>query len=316
MQKFSFLNRIWIMLVTANGIIFLHCDPDIDHNFFIPDFSRRYKSANVKNCNTSQCVAGEIRNKLQTITNGDDESYNTLSGIYFYEPTDVYSVLNEWNYMNRRTNQTPILIYERELLDTVKVNCIVTMSCMDYIFAQKKIPQTGPLYRNKETLTNALQTPGLPKLSAIEKIWDYWTNNKNIHCNSRKYFCEKVYGYPTQPDMLRERNLISKYDGDPDKHEYLLLRLLAMEDGETSELSKIGFVWNRYVQAWAGESTLISYSKLDDFIRKDQLATPATMGFVPAWCAEKEVTKAITKGAKHNDRMQIFDNSSLWRMIA
>lgn len=310
----NILKRTWIMDGNAKGFILLHVDPNIQNDDYIPDCTRRYRCEVVEKLSECKTIDPAIKHKLLT-AEGD------LSGIYFYEADDAYRVLKEWNYRNRLLNQTPFLIYEREALDTAKVNCVVTTSCADYIFVQKQLPGIGPLYRNKETLTNAMQIPGIPRLETLMGFWQDWLTNREIFGYSRKYYCEIAYGYPTKLHLLRERNLSGRWDGDADKHKYYLLQLLSMESYEISELMNMGFVWNRYIQSWAGESTMISIRDLDDFIRKDTLATPATLRFVPEWSAGIELQKLFGHGAAAASRamrpgVHNFDNSGLWRMIA
>lgn len=304
--------RTWMMINNSMGILLLHIDPTIDTNFFVPDFKTRYSAILLKENEGWGSVPAPLKKKAEIAAGG------FLNGIFFNYTEDAFRVLSEWNYMNRRTNQTPFLIYERETLDSVKINCVITMSCADYIFAQKMLPQAGILYRNKDTLTNALQIPGIPKSGHLKELWGKWDSSREIFGYSRKYFCEKFYGYPAQLQMIREKHLSTIKD-DKDKLLYIALQALVMEDYEIKALMAIGFVWNRYIQSWIGETNTLDIMELDDFLRKDSLATPATMGFVPEWHAELSISgiirQHISREMKKMNSTRAFDNSGLWNMI-
>lgn len=306
------VKRTWIMINNSAGVLLLHMDPKLDTNFFVPDFRSRYSSIYLNNSEGWNSVPAHLRRKVESAV-GDFPT-----GIFFNYPEDSFKVLSEWNYMNRRTNRTAFLIYEREALDAVKINCVITMSCADYIFAQNMLPQAGILYKNKDTLTNALQIPGVPKISHLKELWNKWVSSHNLFGYSRKYFCEKAYGYPAQLPLIRERHLTLQKD-DREKMLYIMLQALAMEGYEIKSLMNMGFVWNRYIQAWIGEESTLAVRELDDFLRRDSLATPATMGFVPEWYAGLDLAGIIrshtTRGMTAKNSTRAFDNTGLWNVI-
>lgn len=306
------IQRTWIMVNNNAGVLLLHIDPHIDTNFFVPDFKSRYNAILLNGLEGWSSVPVQLKKKVEIATGG------FLNGIFFRYNENVFKIISEWNYMNRKSNKTPFLIYEREILDSVKINCVVTMSCADYIFSQKMLPQAGLLYKNKDTLTNALQIPGIPKTGHLKDLWGKWNEHREIFGYSRKYFCEKAYGYPAQLQLIRERHLSPAKD-DKEKLLYILLQALAMEDYEIKTLMAMGFVWNRYIQAWIGETNTLDILELDDFLRKDSLATPATMGFVPEWHAEKSITNIIRQHVSREmtkmNSFKAFDNTGLWNMI-
>ena len=306
------IKRTWIMINNSAGVLLLHMDRSLDTNSFVPDFQSRYRSIYLNGTVGWGSVPAHLRKKAESAA-GD---FST--GIFFNYPEDSFKILSEWNYMNRRTNRTAFLIYEREALDAVRINCVITMSCADHIFAQTALPQAGILYRNKDTLTNALQIPGIPKIPHLKDLWEKWSASRNVFGYSRKYFCEKVYGYPTQLQLIRERHL-SHVKKDADQMMYMILQALAMEDYEIKHLMNMGFVWNRYIQSWIGEETTLSIRELDDFLRRDSLATPATMGFVPEWHADLDLFDIIrrhaTRAMTTKNSTRAFDNTGLWNVI-
>ncbi len=306
------IQRTWMVINNSSGVLLLHMDDGLDTGFYVPDFGSRYSAILLKGMNGWSSVPAPLRKKAEVAAG------RLLNGIFFNYSDDASRILTEWNYMNRRTNRTPFLIYEREVLDAPKINCVITTSCADYIFAQKMLPQAGILYRNKDTLTNALQIPGIPKTGHMKDLWERWTGSREVFGFSRKYFCEKAYGYPAQLQLIREKHLSMGRD-NREKLLYIVLQSLAMEDFEIKALMAMGFIWNRYIQAWIGADGSLDIAELDDFLRKDSLATPATLGFVPEWHADINIESLIRQHSSRemtkSNSAKAFDNSGLWNVI-
>ena len=312
-EIYNITQRLWYLYYVNSGIYLfsLNIDKNFDFNTYLPGFKDRYECAEIASFANSDLIPDKIKHDF---VGSDDLSlpiFQKCRGIMFNDRNDLFKLLNEWNYFQRKQGQFPLLVFSRDTLNAVKLNCVVSNMCIDANFLQSELPNSEYMYRNQATLTNALSVPAPILPTGLIRLWNNWINNKNIFGYSKKYYCAEYYGYPTKLNLLRGKNLF-KEPQNKDMVRYLLFHTLVMNKYDIEKLQDIGFIWNRYNQVWAGAGGSVNEPELRSFIANDNMATPDTMGFVPEWYAHIDIAKHSTARERGGNK---YDNTVLWRQF-
>lgn len=303
--------RTWYLYSVSTGFYLFALHKDIKMNECIPGFLDRYDCREIESFATSDVIHEKIKKDFIGTEDINSRMFHDCHGIMFNQTQDLFKMLSEWNYVQRKRGLSPILIFSRDTLNSVKLNCVVSNMCIDANFLQTELPNCEYMYRNQATLTNALSVPAPILPSGLIKLWRSWLSTKNLFGYSRKYYCAEYYGYPTKLNLLRGKNLY-KEPQNQDMVRYLLFHTLVMDKFDIEKLQDIGFVWNRYNQVWAGAGGNVDEAELRSFIDKDNMATPDTLGFVPEWYASIDIAKQSHAKERGGNK---FDNSVLWRQF-
>lgn len=310
----KFTDRLWYLYFINEGIFFFsfNSDPKDSFHSVLPRYNERYACKDI-----TDMESGLIPAKVWYNLNGnssqkaEDLIFQHCHGVVFSEHSDLLKILSEWNYYSIKKSKFPLLVFSRDTLNSVKLNCVVSSMCVDANFLQTELPNSEYMYRNQATLINTLGVPAPVMPSGLIKLWNNWIAARNIFAYSKKYYCAEFYGYPSKLNLLRGKNLY-KTPQDEDMVKYLLFYTLGMNKFEIEKLQDIGFVWNRYNQVWVGADGSVDEGELRSFIAQDNMATPDNLGFVPEWYASIDLARYSSSRERGGNR---FDNSVLWKQF-
>ena len=304
--------RTWYLYSLSTGFYLFALNKDVKINDFLPGYKDRYDCRDIDSFATSEYVTDKLKNDFVGKENINTRLYHDCHGVMFNNTYDLFKMLSEWNYVQGKRGLHPLLVFSRDTLNSVKLNCIVSNMCIDnYFLLQSEFPDSDTMYRNQATLTSAISIPRPILPMWLIRYWSNWLDARKIFGYSKKYYCVEYYGYPTKLNLLRGKNLY-KDPQNEDMVRYLLFYTLVMNKYDIEKLQDIGFVWNRYNQVWVGAGGNVDEGELKSFIDRDNMATPDTMGFVPEWYANLDIAKQSSAKERGGNK---FDNSVLWKQF-
>lgn len=302
--------RLWYLYYCSDGIFLFPLDPAAELDKFVPGYRERYECRVIDSLAYSEAVPRKIKSDF--IGSGDPSQplFSQTKGAVFLRHGDLFRLLCEWDYTNRRRGATPLLFFSRDTLDAPKLNCIVSNTCMDAAFIGDELPDNEYMYRSQSTLTYALSLPAPVLPAGLGSLWRSWYSSRSVFGCSKKYYCDVYYGYRSKPDLLRPSALKHTKE-KPDMLRYLLFHTLVMRKFDIVRLQELGFAWNRHLSAWVGAGGSVDEAGLEAFIAADNMATPETLGFVPEWYARRSVASGL-----EFEKSETSDNSALWKQFA